>query len=868
MQAQSRVLAGNALTELALADEPGERRQNLLRRAAEQFEAAVRAHADLNDEFHRATALNYQGVSYYYARNEQQARASYDDALRAFRTLGERASIVMVLQNLALLNAEAGDYQSAAATYDELLRAQVFDRHGYADMLHNSAIAELELGNVERAIRRHEQSREILRALGDQSGEARALHGLAMAFRTLGDARYALPLAEAAYEIRKRGGERRFIFQSMQALGGIYREIGDAQRALRLHNEAATYADSDSAKVRIALELARSEALGERTQGLAELLAAPIDRLARASLLRAAAEMHLGAALAEDGADLVAARERLERAKSAFAQIGAPILLAESLNRLGRLEARAKAPAEAGARASEALAITRRARAGQSATVKLKLAALDRAALELRIESFMTLAERAGASTLRGVDVQQALEALNGSRNVVLDEFARERVRLTAMNEAQLAEHRLLIEQITGKQFRSQQLLHRLDPPTEEYGELQRDLALLQARLVQLSTPLQGDPAQQRPVQQQRSPLTVSYFLGENGSWAWVQRDGSVTAHRLGARSDIRRAAQTLNMTLRGSAAGRGEEWQSAAKELSELILAPLGSMHHTRIRLVPDDVLHSVPFALLPTPSGQLLIETAESVLGPELGADPVSAGVALGAPGHALIVADPVFSLADARFPPRRPSENVRKQKAAHGPLVGFAEMRLPRLIGARSESQVLSEQFDREHRTVLEGFDASIAALRALERKRYAVVHFATHSFVDTDDYRLSGLALSHFDRDGGMVAGWLRTEDILALGLSADLVVLSGCETAMGEDVLGQGLAGLSQAFIANGSRGIIATHWPLPDASGARIMSEVYTRLRAGASPAAALRTAQLASRADPRTRHPRHWAGLMLLSAE
>jgi CHAT domain-containing protein len=160
------------------------------------------------------------------------------------------------------------------------------------------------------------------------------------------------------------------------------------------------------------------------------------------------------------------------------------------------------------------------------------------------------------------------------------------------------------------------------------------------------------------------------------------------------------------------------------------------------------------------------------------------------------------------------------------------------------------------------VLRGYDANLSSLTAV-RGQYDVVHFGTHARVHPADARLSAIALSQLDRSGKPIEGWLQSADILRLQFVGKLVVLSGCDTAAGQLVEGEGVAGLSQAFLIGGSEHVIAARWALPDAMAAELMSATYASLIGAKSTApAALRAAQLAIRGSARWSHPYYWSGL------
>ena len=166
----------------------------------------------------------------------------------------------------------------------------------------------------------------------------------------------------------------------------------------------------------------------------------------------------------------------------------------------------------------------------------------------------------------------------------------------------------------------------------------------------------------------------------------------------------------------------------------------------------------------------------------------------------------------------------------------------------------------------RYVAVGFQASRETLLSLPLDDYRVIHFATHGVIDTRYPDLSGLALSGFDAAGMPTRGLLGLPDIYGLRLNADLVVLSACETALGRDIRGEGLLGLTQGFLYAGAKGVVASLWPVADRATAELMQRFYDHmLRDGLPPADALRHAQLSIAAEPRWQDFYYWSGFVLL---
>jgi CHAT domain-containing protein len=148
---------------------------------------------------------------------------------------------------------------------------------------------------------------------------------------------------------------------------------------------------------------------------------------------------------------------------------------------------------------------------------------------------------------------------------------------------------------------------------------------------------------------------------------------------------------------------------------------------------------------------------------------------------------------------------------------------------------------------------------------ELSDYRIIHFATHGFADDASPRMSWIALSTADEDGRPRNGFLRLLDVYNLNLSADVVVLSACNTATGRDVQGEGLSGMVHGFLYAGAARVVATLWRVDDRSTAELIERFYRGLlQQGLSPAAALRRAQVEMSKHERWSAPYHWAAFVL----
>jgi CHAT domain-containing protein len=144
-------------------------------------------------------------------------------------------------------------------------------------------------------------------------------------------------------------------------------------------------------------------------------------------------------------------------------------------------------------------------------------------------------------------------------------------------------------------------------------------------------------------------------------------------------------------------------------------------------------------------------------------------------------------------------------------------------------------------------------------------YRIVHFATHSILNNEHPELSGIVLSLVNTRGQTQDGFLRVHGICSLKLSAQLVVLSACQTALGKDVKGEGLIGLTRAFMYAGAPRIVSSLWEVDSTATAELMTRFYNKmLKDKLAPAAALREAQISMLNETQWKSPYYWAAFAL----
>jgi len=159
----------------------------------------------------------------------------------------------------------------------------------------------------------------------------------------------------------------------------------------------------------------------------------------------------------------------------------------------------------------------------------------------------------------------------------------------------------------------------------------------------------------------------------------------------------------------------------------------------------------------------------------------------------------------------------------------------------------------------------FEASRTVATSPALAKYRIVHFATHGILNNKHPELSGLVLSLVNKEGRAQDGFLKLQDIYNLKLPVDLVVLSGCQTGLGEQVDGEGLISLTRGFMYAGATRVVASLWNVSDMATASLMAEFYSAMeKDGMRPAAALRAAQIKMWKEKQWSSPYYWAAFQI----
>jgi CHAT domain-containing protein len=442
-----------------------------------------------------------------------------------------------------------------------------------------------------------------------------------------------------------------------------------------------------------------------------------------------------------------------------------------------------------------------------------------------------------------------------------------------------------------------------------QYQEVKAQIRLKSPGYAALTQP---SPLTLKEIQQEvldADTLLLEYALGEEHSYLWAVTHDSMVTFQLPKRAEIEKAAQRVYdlLSVDNQQKRHTSNYTESLSALSRIVLGPVAAhLEKKRLLIVPHGTLSYIPFAALPVPAVQKpadanaikparantepLIAKREIIYLPSASALAVLRQELAGRklpPKAVAVIADPVFNKDDVRVRAAIKDEvkasgekrrgrdaklTVRPYSISHAELLrsvresGLGDGNdLPRLPFSRQEARAIFALGRQAGAMSALDFNASRETATGPEIRQYRILHFATHGLLNNEHPELSGLVLSRVDKHGRSQNGFLRLYDIYNLKLGADLVVLSACQTALGKQIKGEGLVGITHGFMYAGAARVVASLWRVDDKATAELMERFYTgMLKDGQKPAAALRAAQLWIQKQKRWQSPYYWAGFIL----
>jgi len=775
----------------------------------------------------RAQVLSNLGVSYQALGDPETALEYTTQALEQYRHMSDQAGESQELNNLGVTYQDLERYDQARRYYQEALdlsRANSDDQ-GEARVLRSLGYLNLTLGEYDTAIEACEESREISRALGDVRGMILSLSVAGQAYEAKGESVLAVVSIGVALEFNRelpgRGvADKLQEGKLLSQLGFSYQSLGKYAQANVIYQQA----------LQIALDYhdLRLEANARLNIAHATVNYGP-EKLALEYFLEALAlERQLGYRRQE--ADILYALGRLyeetweygkEHGENPF-QTEFNLPFEGSVDRaieyyLESLDVRESIRSEI------QLEEYKSALAAQDAEVYQR--AIDLLIEVGRDEEAFDLSERSRArSFLDGMGNERpSLRA--GVESELLEREQRLLQEIAALEDDLLNSALDLSDERSG----SAAVVAReeLAAKQREYADLLTQIQLASPELASLVSISTMDLTAIRDVLPPDTTL-VSYYVLEDSIIAFVVSNDALNAVVVPGTPDAYRQAVEAFRTL--GLANLGNAHPASLVNLYQGLITPiLPHLRTERVGIIPHQWLHYVPFAAL---------SDGEKYLGDRfvLYTLPSASALQFLEPPAGDASASPLIFGNPATDNPELPSLAFAAQEAARvADLFGVEP-----IIGAEASESTLQSR-------------VGVAS----------IIHLAAHGSFDPEAPLFSRIWLAPSDEADGR----LNVHEVYGLDLGqADLVVLSACQTNLGELSAGDDIVGLNRAFLY-GAPTVISSLWSVDDEATGVLMEAFYTNLLSGMGKAEALQSAQLRVRTDPSHpmwSHPYYWAAFVL----
>ncbi len=815
-------LIGNSLYDLGLAH----RGAGDYEKALTYFLEGKEVREAIGDSVKLAKMLPNMGQTYELSGDLIRAREYYLSGSAMYLAVGDTAQWISQRNNIALILTDSRRHSEALSILQGLAvdLERIDDPDVRARVLIATGIVNRRLGDYQGAVENYREVIRISQEHGFDAHLARAQNNIAVVFIFMLRPDRALPFLERALAAMPE--------EETSGRADVLLSLSSAHFQLANYGESRDYA-----------ELARAVATD------------PV-RLGKVLKIVADTKVRTG--------DPAGAEPDYKDLRALAARLSLPDMETDALFGLGEAAERQNNPDEALAYYEEAASTLEAARGLLRAEEdKAGYLAQTRYLYE-DIVHFLTEQVIAGAGSRFG---RRAFEfAERGKARAFLDQMAE---ALAGVEEGVDPEFRSDLDILAQNMVYLRGELASADPATEpdkvaelkdfvgqmegEYDRVEREMRDANPRFAAIQYP---DPVGVSELQQEvlrDGEVLLQYALGDSSSTLWAVTSRSIEVYQLPVRSEIEAQIELLRFGLvNPGEAANSSSFRGPARRLYETLVGPAASVvsSASELIIVPDGALNYVPFEALLTSD-----EDGEYQALPYLLRDAPLSYVQSASvlrqlrreprvePTRELFaVGDPAFSDADE-----------------FGTLRGAVLARLP-FTGEEVSS--IASLFSPGSTEVLLGEDATEDRVRAaLENHRFRFVHFATHGLVNDDRPDFSALALAGSGPDA-----LLQASEIFNMPVQAELVVLSACETGLGQLIKGEGVVGLTRAFMYAGTPSVVVSLWSVSDESTSSLMKGLYRALvEDDAAKAQALRSAKLALLEDSSTAHPFHWAPFVLI---
>lgn len=875
-RARAEALAAAAWIEIATESRPGiatageSDPKALFGRARRTLRDLYLFHDRRHEPYDAALQMNNIGLAFMYEGRFHECIATARTASRLFARIGETPRQALAWQNRAVCHWGLGHLPEALRAFNRALRDMKPEPYPqlYLLTLNNTALINYALGHFDDSLRLHDQALELATRSQNRREEAQSLYGIGVTYYALGDRMQAREFLERSLAIRTTAFDGRGRRATLRSLATLYADLGEFHKAIEFDREALSLATAPTSRARSRIQLAVHSALDGNPQVALDILAEIIDPdNVPDPLVRAQARVQRAVIKRQSG-DYQESLNDLGSAIPVFQSLGAvtdgfyaDLERARSLKLTGNQSAALVAVDQALAR-SEFIR-TQTANPEFRAQLQLPLRAAYDLKLDLLWEKFDSAVKAGLEHEAAGIAATAFHSADSARARSFADVSAQQYSPARGDLAADLIRREALYRNLAGLRFALDFRLDHAESTDLRARNFQSEIAGLQRQLDTLNNAIasraatghssafaHGASASMESMALPADAAIAAYWLGAHDAYAWAVNPAGIHWVRLSDSITITNAARVFHDSLVRLADVPRERRLESGSVLYDEIIRPVEPWlaPYQRWYVIADAALNYVPFAALREnrDDGPRYVVAAHDVasapaawllLAPPPRSEPSRAALP---DRHAriLLVSDPVYERSDPRLPPE---ESPRAAGDLPTPSRRDRERRYQRIPGTAREAAGIRAQFTAGDVDSFTGFDASRDRLLQLDWSQYRFIHIASHGHVDAQMPQLSALMLSAYDRRAEPIEAALRSADVSSLNLAADVAVFSGCDTALGKEVLNEGMVGIAYVALARGAGAVVSSLWQVPDETGSDLMTDFYRHmLRDSMSPVTAL----------------------------
>lgn len=860
--------------------------QGKLTEAIDDYRASLAVAEKIGDKASAAVVVNDLGNTYMLLSDYPQARAAYEQSLQIAQQLSDKQRTGAALNNLGILAQTLGDYDHALDYFQQglSLAEATNDKQAIGTALGNIGSLHFARGDYARALEAYQRSLQLREEIKHKPGIASTLTNIGLIHKSQGNYALALDYLQRGLALKQEMNDKPSIAYSLNILGSLYSAQRDYAQALNYLQQS----------------LKLHEALGDRS-GLARSLSyigityyeqgdytTALDYLQKSLAMRetlgekasvATTWSHIADAYLKLGKPAESV-QYAERAAASAQQIGQPEIYMNARTTAGRAYEALQQPAQARQALLDAVA------AAEQLRVQVAGDEQDQErSFEYLVEPYYMLV----SLLIRQHEMAQALAyAERAKGRVLLDVMhgGRENVTKT-MTAEEIKQERALIAAMVAPNMQLARLRQQPRPDAARISQLDTQLEQARRDYESFQTNLYAAHPQLQTQRGQAPSLTLAeaatlvpdsttalleYVMTDEQVYLFVITRGASAPELQVYPLNVKGAElATLAESFRRRVAERDLTVKQPAAQLYNLLIKPaerqLQGVH--KLCIVPDGALWEVPFQALHAGERGYLLEQYAVFYAPSL-----SVLREMNRRHDARTTTPQIIAVSDKRA--GSASLFALGNPVLVGATIAKAEATrdepLRQLPSAEREVNALGQLYGRERSRVLVGPQAREAAVKA-EASKYRVLHFATHALLEDRNPMYSRILLAS-EPDGSSEDGLLEAWELMKLDLSADLTVLSACQTARGRVAPGEGMIGMSWALFVAGCPAVVVSQWEVDSERSTELMVEFHRNLvgsrpagRRSPTKAEALRQAALKLLRGPYN-HPAYWAGFILIGDE